>query len=582
MPSSSRPAPVRFADFELDVAAYELRRGGRPVRLERRPMDLLILLVERRRQLVSRAEIVDRLWGAGVFVDVEMGVNTAIRKVRQALRDPADKPLFVETVPGRGYRFVADVRETAAPAPSPRITVAVLPFENMSRDADRDYLADGLTEETIAVLGQIDPERLGVIGRTSVMTYKRTTKPLAEIGQELGAAYLVESSIRAEGARLRITSKLVRVTDQLQVWAASYDSEPSSLLAFQGELSAVIAEQVRLRLAPERLTAIGRRQTRDAEAYDLYLRGRYLWNHFTPPTTRRAIEHFARATALDPDYALAWSGLADAYSAAPINGDAEPREVWARAREAAAQALRAEPGLAEAQASAGMEAFWLEWDWPAAEAAFRRAIALDPGYAFAHRQLGIMLASAGRHDEARQAMRRGRELDPLNPIQHALSAQVAFQAHAFADAVQFARQAAVVDQFWIGYYQLAQAYERLGEHDLALAALSDAVRIGGGNSKAVALRGYILARQGRASEAEDVIVTLEAIARERYVPPYATALVRAGLGQIDRAVEQLERAVDAHDVHLVLVVTDPKWDGLRERDDVAGIVRRCSIIREVP
>lgn len=542
-------------------------------------MDLLLLLVERPQQLVSRADIVQRLWGDGVFVDVETGVNTAMRKVRQALRDPAEKPTYVETVSGKGYRFVArvealpDPRSRAADVPA-RVTVAVLPFENLSRDPDREYLADGLTDETIAVLGQIDPEHLGVIGRTSVMSYKRTTKPVAEIGRELDAGYVVESSIRAEGARLRITSKLIRVRDQVQVWAASYDSEPSRMLAFQRELSAVIAEQVRLRLSPERLTALARRQTRDTGAYDLYLRGRHLWNHFTPPTTRRAIECFEQATALDPDYALAWSGLADAYSAAPMNGDAPPLQVWPRAREATAQAIRAEPDLAEAQASLGAERFWLEWDWPGAEAALRRAVALDAGYAVAHRQLGIVLACAGRHEEAALAMRRGRELDPLNSMQHSLSAQVAFFARRYADAVEFARQATVVDEGWIGYYQLAQARERLGQDDLALEALDPATRAGG-NSKAIALRGYIFAKQGRTRDAEDVIGTLEAIGRERYVPPYAVALVHAGLEQMDGVVEALHRAHEVHDAHLALVAADPKWDGLRDDVRIADILARC-------
>jgi TolB-like protein len=581
MPPPDSPARLRFGAYELDVAGYSLRRDGRPVRLERRPMDLLILLVERRGQLVPRADIVARLWGDGVFVDVETGVNTAMRKLRQALRDPAEKPSFVETVSGKGYRFVAPVDvvgepPAAAPTAAARVTVAVLPFENLSQDPEREYLADGLTDETIAVLGQIDPEHLGVIGRTSVMAYKRTTKPVAEIGRELEAGYVVESSIRAEGARLRITSKLVRVRDQVQVWAASYDSEPVRMLAFQRELSSVIAEQIRLRLSPARLTALARRQTRNAEAYDLYLRGRHLWNHFTPPTTRRAIECFERATAIDPDYGLAWSGLADAYSAAPMNGDAAPLDVWPRARAAAAHAVRAEPELAESQASLGLETFWLEWDWPAAEAALRRAIALDSGYAFAHRQLGIVLAVAGRHEEAAESMRRGRELDPLNSMQHSLSAQVAFCGRRYADAVEFARQAAVVDELWIASYQVAQALERMGRDGLALEALDVATRLVR-NSKAVALRGYILAKQGHAREAEDVIGALEATAREKYVPPYAAALVHAGLGQIDRAVEALHRAREVHDVHLVLVAADPKWDGLRHQPGIKEVLAASRI-----
>ena len=273
---SHSPETFRFRGFELDVAAYELRGGGRSIRLERQPMDLLILLVERHGMLVSRSDIVDRLWSKDVFVDVDTGVHTAIRKIRHALGDSREEPAFIETISGKGYRFIAPVEVGAwlgGAGPVRRVTVAVLPFENLSGDADREYLADGLAEETIASVGQVDPEHVNVIGRTSIMVYKRTTKSLAEIGRELGADYLVESSIRAEGHRLRVTSKLVRARDQLQVWSASYDREPVSILGLQRELSTAIAEQIRLRLSPDRLSGLGRRQTQNADAYDAYLRG---------------------------------------------------------------------------------------------------------------------------------------------------------------------------------------------------------------------------------------------------------------------------------------------------------------------
>src|SRR5262245_51687571 len=222
MPTS--PIKFRFANFELDVAAYKLSRAGLPIRLERQPMDVLIMLVERSGALVSRQDIVDRLWGKDVFVDVETGVHTAIRKIRQALRDPRDAPTFVETISGKGYRFIATVevvsssQSDASPIASDqqsRLTLAVLPFANLSGDSNREYLADGLTEETIASLGWVDPEHVGVIGRTSVMSYKRTAKSLVEIGRELRADYLLESSLRAEGSTFRVTSKLIRASDQV-------------------------------------------------------------------------------------------------------------------------------------------------------------------------------------------------------------------------------------------------------------------------------------------------------------------------------------------------------------------------------
>jgi TolB-like protein len=570
-------ASFRFGEFELDVGAYELRRRGQAVRLERRPMELLLLLLDRRGQLVTRAEIIDRLWGDGVFVDVETGINTAVRKVRQALRDPADAPVFVETVAGKGYRFAGAVDTVEAVAPrEERMKLAVLPFDTIGVDPERAYVADGLTEETIAVLGQADPDRLGVVGRTSVMSYRGAAKPMADIGRELGVSHVVESSIRAEGARLRITSRLVRVRDEVQLWAASFDSEPANLLAFQRELSAAIAQQVRLTLSPERLAALHRRQTRHPQAYDLYLRGRHLWNQLTPSTTREAIRHYARATELDPGYALAWSGLADAYVASPINGDAPPQQVLPLAADAAAHAVRADPALAEAQTSLGMVRFWHEWDWPAAEATFRRATQLDAGYDLPHRMLGVMLAHWARHGEAAPSLARARELDPLNPMNHALSSHAAFLAGDYAGAVPFARQAIVTDaRFWIGHFLLAQAAERLRDDGLALEELAQAERLSGGNSKALGLRGYLFATRGRRDEAIEVLRTLEAIAATRYVPSCAAALVHAGLGDADAAFAALERALAARDVHLVYLPADPKWDSLRGDPRFADLVRRC-------
>jgi TolB-like protein/Flp pilus assembly protein TadD len=569
------PNPVyRFGDFELDLAAYELRRNGRSVRLERRPMDLLILLVKKHRRLVSRDEIVSQLWGKSVFVDVETSVNTAVRKVRQALSDSPEAPVYLETVSGKGYRFIAEVAN-GSPA-AKRVTIAVLPFENLGGDSEREYLADGLTEEAIAAVGQIEPEHLTVIGRTSVLSYKRTQKTLTQIGTELNAAYLVEGSVRAETGRLRVTARLVRVSDQAQMWSSSYDSEPTSVLTFQRELSTAIAEQIRLRLSPERITALARRQTHNPAAYDLYLRGRHFWNQLTPPTTRRAMEYFRQAVELDPHYALAWSGLADAYSSSPITGDACPLEVWPRAKEAAANAVAAEPELAEAQTAHGFMNLFLGWDWPAAETAFRKAITLDWNYPLAHRMLGVLLAHMGRYEEASPVLRRARELDPLYAMHHALSAQAAFMGRDFDAALRFSKQAIVVNpEFWIGHLQLGQVLGQLGQTDAALDSLNAAARLSGGNSKALSYRGYLLATSGREKEARQVISTLRSIADERYLAPCAVALVHAGLRDVDQAFEWLDRSFQARDVHLVFLPVDVRWDSFRSDERFGNLMRRC-------
>ena len=253
----------QFGEFELDISAYELRRSGHPVHLERQPMDLLILLVERHRQLVWRADIVKRLWAPGVFVDVEMGVNTAIRKLRHALRDSKESPLFIETISGKGYRFIAPVTTSKAASahqsstPSEaRMMLAVLPFENYTNDPDQEYFSDGLTEETISHLGGMNPERMGVIARTSSMAYKRTSKSVREIGVELGVDYILESSVRREDDQVRITSQLIRVEDQTHLWTTNYDRDITSVFAIQRELSTAIARHVGLHLLPERLSAL--------------------------------------------------------------------------------------------------------------------------------------------------------------------------------------------------------------------------------------------------------------------------------------------------------------------------------------
>lgn len=569
----------QFANFRLLPREKQLLCGERAVKLEPKVFDTLVTLVENEGRLVDKDNFLKRLW-PDTFVE-DATLAHCISELRRTLRRESQGVEFIETVAKRGYRFLAPVKLVGLDEPEamPKVPVlAVLPFENLSPEPEREYLADGLTEELIAALGQIDPIRLSIIGRTTVMRYKRTTMSLGEIGGELRAAFLVESSLRSEGGRLRVTSKLVRASDQVQIWSATYDSEPRSMLAFQRELSTTIAQQIKLRLSPERLDALGRRQAHNPEAYDAYLQGRYYWNLFTPTTTRKSIECYLRATQLDPNYALAWSGLSDAYASSPIHADARPRDIWERARRAAQQAVAAEPALAETQTSWGFVKFWLDWDWAEAEAAYRRAIAIDPNYSLVYRLLGILLGHAGhREEEARQAMERARAIDPLQAMHHALSAQVAFLGRDFRAALEFARQAAVVlTDFWIANLQMAQAYEQLGEDALALEALSRG-GVGTENSKVISLRGYVLAKMGRVNEAREVLRTLEIFSRERYMPACAIAMVHMGLGDFDSAFAWLERALEERDVHLASLPQDAKWDGLRGDARFTHLLRRCGL-----
>jgi TolB-like protein/Flp pilus assembly protein TadD len=566
-----------FRNFELDPSGCQLRRNGRQVPLERQPMELLILLVRRHQQLVTRSEIVDLLWGKDVFVGVDTGIHTAVRKIRQALRDRPERPVFVETIPGKGYRFIAPVERAADTTSATRL--AVLPFENFTGDPDRDYLANGLTDETIADLGQIDQE-LQVIGRTTVMGYKQTTKSLAEIGRELRVDFLVESAIRADGDRLRVTSKLIRAADQVQVWSTSLDWPIAGILDLQRELSLAIAGQIRSHLSADRMRGATVRQTRNPEAYDLYLRGRFLENQRTPPANARAIQYYRHAIEVDSTYALAWAGLADTYAVSGINSDAPPSDVWPLAREAATRAVTLQPDLAETQTAAGNVGFWFEWNWPAAETAFRRAIALDAGCIQAHRMVGVICYHTGRHEESERAMRRTVELDPLNAMHRAISSEAAFRRLDYTAALAFARQAIDLDpEFWIGHMMAGQAYEQLGQPDLALESLGTAGRFSRSNSKSVSLRAYVLATTGREDEARQLLDALETSAKHQYVPPYAIGLVHAGLGDTAAMFDWLDRAFLARDVHLVFLSAEPKWDRYRSDARFESLLARCDFSR---
>ena len=565
-----------FGDFRVEAGRRLLLHKGEPVPLAPKTFDTLLALVRRPGELVGKDDLMRAVWPDAIVE--ENNLNQHIAALRRMLQDPRGTNRFILTVPGRGFRFVADV-ETVEPLPPPgtsRHTLAVLPFDNLSADSEREYLADGLTEETIAALGQVDPDHLSVISRTSVMAYKRDRRERRRDRPPPGG--------RASGRRLDSCRRRPHPGHRA---AGTHSRSQADLVGFVRQRAAQHARvpaRARGRHCPAgagcsssrgRVAAMGLRQTRSAEAFDAYLRGRHLWHRLTPPTTRRALDLYAQATRLDPDYALAWSGIADAHCAGPISGDVAPSDVRPSATSAALQAFRARPDLAEAQASMGQLKFWLDWDWRGAEASFQRAIELDPSYAFSYRMLGILYSHVGRVGESLTTMRRARELDPLLPVHHALSAQVAFAARDFELAMRFARQALAIDpEFWIGHWQVAQASVELGDHELALQALGEAGRTSGGNSKVVALRGYLFGRLGRVDEARQVLDTLVALSGERYVPPWSVALVHLGLGAIDESLAWLERALEARDVHLMFVPIDPKWDDVRTDSRIAAILRR--------
>lgn len=580
------PDKVRFGPFTLDIARYELTRSGKPVRLERIPMDMLILLVRESGKLVQREEIIERLWGKDVFFDTDNSINTAIRKIRRALGEDPEKPRYIETVLGKGYRFKSPqdgARRMADPAriERPAIMLAILPFENLSGDPGQDYFSDGLTEETIMRLGRMAPQRMGVIARTSSMAYKRTDKSIRQIGEELGVDYVLEGSVRREPERVRVTAQLIRVKDQIHLWAENFDRSPKSMLDIHGEVGAAIAAQVRLKLTPEEESQLRSSYMEDPEAHDLYLRGRFHHAKVTFTELQKAIGYFRRAIEVDPGYVIAYSGLAESFVRLPITSDIPSRDAFPPARAAVAKALELDANSAEAHGSDAAVKFWYEWDFAAAEAAARKAIALNANYWMAHLYLGHVLSNVGRHEEALAAIQQARMLDPLSLIANTLHGQFLYQAGKVEESVrQLQATLELEPRFWVAHICLAKSFEQLGRHDEALAACEKAEEFSGGNSEALSLAGYVHAVSGDIAKAEEKLQQMLEQKLKRYVPPYNLALVFASLKQVDEALRWLGQAEEERDVHMTFL-RDHKWDGLRADPRFKDMLERCGFARAV-
>lgn len=602
----SKSGVYRFGAFTLDLDRAALWRGEEEVRLRPRTFDVLVYLVRNAGRLIPKQELFEAVWGDVAVTDDSL--VQCLVEIRKALDG---SPEIVKTIRGRGYLFDASVTPgpapagepaTASPARSWRLpaalllagalaggawlatrppegaTLAVLPIRHADRE-DAAERAEGLHEDIVAALGQIDPDRLRVLSQRSTLGYRGTTKSAGEIGLELGADYLVDGVVRDEGEAIRLTFGVVRTKDQVQVWSGTFDHSRESLPHLQTEVGRAVAQQIRMTLSPEGDRALLRRQARNPEAYAHYLRGRALWARTNKAALYAAIDAFSQATTLDPGYALAHAGLADAYSLLPLTSDVPPLDVAARARDAATQAVRADPLLAEAHAALGWQEFWLGWNWPAAEASLRRATVLDPNYANARRWLGHVLSNAGRHSEALAEMARARELDPFSPLMRLVSAQVAYQARDFGAAERHARDIIARDpNLWAGRINLAQALAAQQRFDEALAETAEAMRLDG-NTKGLTLRGYILARMGRTAEARAALREAETLAGDGFFPPYTSAVIHAGLGDADGLFAALERAYAVRDANLVFLPVDPKMDPFRDDPRFRALLDRCGFVR---
>jgi len=632
-------ALFKFADFELDCSRYELRRKGHPVKLEKIPMELLLLLAESDGRLVSREEIEERLWGKEVFVDAEHGINTAIRKIRQVLGDDPDDPRFVQTVQRKGYRFIAEVSqvpETSASqtgivtVPEParqsmplppkqdppsehrpnasasaslteklaqrktptrrpiiwmvaaaaalllawpafkftlsRLTrsvsaqptirsIAVLPLENLSGGADDEYFADGMTDELITTLAKY--KSLRVISRTSIMQYKKVHRPLPEIARELAVDGIVEGSVSRSQDRVRVTAQLVYAPTDTHLWAESYDRDLRDVLSMQQDLARSIAERVNLASSPPNTSPKHTRVSVNPGARDAYLRGRYYWFSERYEKSR---EFFQEAIRLDPNYAPAFSGLADSYTAAAVSGESRPLDTMPLAEAASAKALELDDSLAEAHHASAAIKFFYRWDWDAAEKESQRAIELNPSFAEARHLHGYILGTLNRTDESLQEDKLTVELDPFaRPWAYGYAL---LRAHRFDEALkEFTQRSEARPDSAILHGFLWETYAYKGDYKQAIEEWKKELTIEGhAESAARVERSY--QKGGFKRVNHDYLNKLKRAAVNEYVSPVHMACVAARSGRNEEAIHYLGLAFQQRDPQLVHLQHNPALDAL--------------------
>ena len=629
--STSVPPIIRFGVFELDPRAGELRKQGMKIRLQGQPVEILVMLLERPGEIVSREELQKKLWPADTFVDFEQGLNNAMKRLRAALDDAAESPHFIETLPRRGYRFVGSLngsgQASAAEAKpnsslgtmlrfsafgalgliavaavlaslnvggwrnriflrptKPQIqALAVLPLTNLSGDPDQEYFADGMTEALITELGRVGSPR--VISRQSVVQYKSSKKSLQEIAGELNVDAVLEGAVERSGDRMRVTVHLSQAVPERQVWAQEYNRSLRDVLGLQGEIARAVTDEIQAKLAPDERIGLASSHSVDPEAHDDYFRGRYLLGlaaaHLSGRAETRqysrqdiltAVGLFKRAIEKDPAFALAYAGLADAYIelGSPVWGSESPKETLLDAKAAAAKALELDPSLAEPHFSLA-QTLEYDWNWPEAEKQYRLALKLNPNYADAHLQYGRFVQALGRNDEAMTQMRQAMELDPFSIKTKVLVAWVTYASRQYDLAVK--QFESLGDNSG-----LTCAYREKQMYPEAIAALQKwELNLSGTRcSRCLGTLAGLYGLEGRKREGRKLINELRENARHRYVSGVFFAEAYVGLGEKDEAITWLERAYEEHDQWMVWVNSYPGLDPLRSEPRFQALMRRMN------
>jgi len=625
------PGRLRFADFEVDPRSGEVWKHGIRVRLQAQPFQVLCVLIERRGEIVTRDELKQALWPADTFVDFDNGLNTAVKKIRDLLGDPAERPRYVETIPRRGYRFIGTIEFPSPSQPAepvaalnaqsvlpqkaagawwrpgrpavfavlgvlalailltgavgswrkrlgghtlPHIeSVAVLPLANLSRDPDQEYFADGMTEALIADLAQI--KALRVISRTSAMHYKSTNKTLPQIARDLNVDAIIEGTVQRSGNRVQVTAKLIPAQTDTPVWAKIYDRDSQDVLVMQSELAQAIVSEIKVQLTPQERQHLASPQAINPDAYDCYLLGNYHASKRNPAALDKAVEYFQKAIRIDPGYAQAYAGLANTYMERDIWGGLGIGKSADKIRANTLKALELDGNLAEAHCLLGFMYFQYDWDWVRTEAEYKRAIELNANLPSSYERYAFFLQTMGRHQEAIAAVHHAVELDPLSPWYISEEGRILYRARRYKAAIERYERALELDPGYLPVlWRMAEAYEQLGKYDEAFVWAQKYQQATGDQRLDLVLRTRVYAHTGKRREA------IEYLRRVEKNDERGNELLLAGifvaLGDHDQAIAELEKGAQIHSF-LPFTFVDPQLDPLRSDPRFQELLRRVGL-----
>ena len=555
MPFASSRENLRFADYEADARAGELRRQGVRVKLQVQPFQVLLFLLERAGEVVTREELQKRIWPVDTFVDFDQGLNNAVKKLREALCDAADRPRFIETLSKRGYRFIGEVEESpgisrAIPGPLASTAVdsiAVLPFTSMSPDPADEFFADGMTEEIINALAQI--EQLHVVARTSAFSFKGKYIDVRSVGKQLNVRNILLGSVRRAGNELRITAQLVNVEDGYHLWSDRFDREVKDIFEIQDEIARAIAERLKVALKPGEHGHLVTAGTSTLESYQLYVKGRQLL-YRRGSVIARAAQCFEREVSLDPDYALAWAGLADSQIVLGYYGFARPESSTPKALEAAHRAVALAPSLAEARNAMAMASLVCAWNREESEHEFLRAIELNPSYTQARDWYALFYLqfSEGRLQDGVAQAKLALKADPLSSYAHAVYGLTCGNAGRHREAVEACQRAVEIDpESFVAQMLLQLVLHMHGKLEESVVAGESALAMSGRLAWSMTFLASTYAKWGKTEEADALYSEMLARARRQYVPPAQLALAAAAaLREID-ALRHAREAFETRD-----------------------------------